>query len=501
MKKILLLAIILISTNSLFAQNQSISKIWGSTSKEERVGDIFEVNNNAFFVAAYREFNSPIVYRESIILKLDSNCNVIDSLKLMKYLNRGKYYSIGNFFYFNKHIISLGFAIDTLTQKHHVWLSEFDEDLTIIHDTLLGNEDSLANLYTANVLITSQNNILITLGFIPYIHDAINNTQDTTNTMVWLLDSNFNIVKENSIFNHFWYNGFSVVEMPSNQSYHIITSYGITQIKQSDLSVDSIVCVQYNLYDGFVGGTGAKAITDSTYIHPVTYPFMTGASNGFGVNTYLFIRDKNGITKDSIIIGDMQKQFDMTSVDNIAFFTTDSIFVTGSNFSLDSSFNDYEDNTIFLWNIKLNGQVNWQKYYGIGKKFTVSDITKTSDGGCFLVGKVWDWHQYPDYTTDIFFLKVDKNGNITGSVGINEKISQSEILVYPNPAKDYINFEMGMYKDFQLTVFNSIGQIMLQKSFTSANNTIDIQNFKQGIYYYNLVNDKGKRISGKFVKE
>jgi hypothetical protein len=101
----------------------------------------------------------------------------------------------------------------------------------------------------------------------------------------------------------------------------------------------------------------------------------------------------------------------------------------------------------------------------------------------------------------LFFLKIDKNGNISGSQGINEIITQSEILLYPNPAKDYINFEMGMYKNFQLSVYNSVGQAVLQKEFTSGNNTIYIQNFKRGMYFYQLINNKGKVIRGKFVKE
>ncbi|MFZ4740858.1 MAG: T9SS type A sorting domain-containing protein [Bacteroidales bacterium] len=494
MKKILLLTIILITTNYLFAQNPNISKIWGSSSKEERVSYIFEVNKNVFFIAANRTYNSPIIFRESIILKLDSNCNIIDSLKLMDYHNRGKYYFSVEFFFYNNRIMSWGYATDSITQKNQIWLSEFDENLTILYDTILGNGDSLVNLYTANVLITSQNKILMTLGFVPYMQDS------TVNTVVWLLDSNFTILKERSIFSHFWFNGFSVVEMPSNQSFHIVTYYGITQIKQNDLSVDSIV---WQPYEVDLGGPGAKAINDSIYIHPTSHLFHVIPYTGHSGHTpYLFIRDQNGKTKDSIIIGDMQKSYEISSTLHVVdFFTTDSIFVVGCNYSLDSSYNAYEDNTIFLWNIKLNGQVNWQKYYGIGKKFIVSDITKTSDGGCLLVGMVWDWHHYPEFTTDLFFLKIDKNGNISGSQGINEIITQSEILLYPNPAKDYINFDMGMYKDFQLSVYNSVGQAVLQKEFTSGNNTIYIQNFKQGMYYYQLINDKGKVISGKFVKE
>ncbi len=60
---------------------------------------------------------------------------------------------------------------------------------------------------------------------------------------------------------------------------------------------------------------------------------------------------------------------------------------------------------------------------------------------------------------------------------------------------------MGMYKDFQLSVYNSKGQVILQKEFTSGNNTVYIQNFKRGMYYYTLINNKAKVISGKFVKE
>ncbi|MFZ4412089.1 MAG: T9SS type A sorting domain-containing protein [Bacteroidales bacterium] len=412
----------------------------------------------------------------------------------MDYHNRGKYYFSVEFFYYNNRIMCWGYATDSITQKNQIWLSEFDENLTILHDTILGNGDSLVNLYTASVLVTSQNKLLITMGFVPYMSDT------TVNTMVCLLDSNFTILKERSIFSHFGFNGFSVVEMTSNQSFHVVTIYGITQIKQSDLMLDSIV---WNCDGGaLLGGRGAKTINDSTYIHPLTSPFMTGVTNGFGLNTYLFIRNKNGKTKDSLIIGNMQKTYDISSSNHIVdFFTTDSIFITGNNYSLDSSITNYEDNTIFLWNIKLNGQVNWQKYYGIGKKFIVSDITKTSDGGCFLVGVVWDWHHFSKITTDLFFLKLDKNGNVCGSIGINEPITESEILVYPNPARDYINFDMGMYKDFQLSLYNSVGQVIFQKDFTLGNNTIYIQNFKQGIYYYRLINDKGKVISGKFVKE
>ena len=134
-------------------------------------------------------------------------------------------------------------------------------------------------------------------------------------------------------------------------------------------------------------------------------------------------------------------------------------------------------------------------------KVLVNDITKTSDGGCILVGKIWDWQINPFFNSDIFFLKLDRNGNIVGSQGINAAITQNEILVYPNPAKDYLNFDMGLYRDFQLSVYNQLGQILLQKNFTTGNITINIRDFTTGIYFYKLLTKNGKVISEKFVKE
>ncbi|NVN96197.1 MAG: T9SS type A sorting domain-containing protein [Bacteroidetes bacterium] len=86
------------------------------------------------------------------------------------------------------------------------------------------------------------------------------------------------------------------------------------------------------------------------------------------------------------------------------------------------------------------------------------------------------------------------------NIGIFEN-ELNKIELYPNPAKDYINFDMGMYKDFQLSVYNSVGQSVLKKQLTSSNATLNIQSFQSGMYYYQLINDKGKTISGKFVKE
>ncbi|NVN96199.1 MAG: T9SS type A sorting domain-containing protein [Bacteroidetes bacterium] len=86
------------------------------------------------------------------------------------------------------------------------------------------------------------------------------------------------------------------------------------------------------------------------------------------------------------------------------------------------------------------------------------------------------------------------------SVGINE-VEKENVKVYPNPTINSITFNTGMFKDFKLRIFNAIGQIVLQKKLITSNTTLNIESFQRGMYYFQLINDKAKVISGKFVKE
>lgn len=494
MKKHFILIILILQLGFIFAQNQQITRIWGNPSKDENGAQVFEVNNNVFFVTVQRDYNIGNITSESIVLKVDSNLNIVDSLKVMKYNLSDKNYLLYHFFYYNNRIIANGYAYDSATHKSQIWLSEFDEDLTMLYDTILTNSDTNAQIFNYDILKTTQNKLLITSQYVPNLHDS-------TNTMVWLLDSAFNIIIKNEFHTKVGFEGLSVVELPSIQSFHIITQNEITKINSINLTYDTIVWKVADEWSQWTGVGGSKTNNDSTYLQPRRYPFLDN-NYRFGFNTYLYNRNKNGAIKDSILIGDMQKSFDKTSYNNFDFFTPDSIFVTGSNYSLDSGWYSNEDNTIYLWNISITGSINWQKYYSSpGMRFLVSNIIKTSDGGCFLVGKARNWLNSSCNNTDIFFIKLDRNGIISGTQGINEIITQSEIRAYPNPAKDYLNFDMGLYKDFRLSVYNQLGQLVLQKDFKSGNNSINIHDFKHGIYFYKLQNKNGKIINGKFIKE
>jgi len=82
--------------------------------------------------------------------------------------------------------------------------------------------------------------------------------------------------------------------------------------------------------------------------------------------------------------------------------------------------------------------------------------------------------------------------------GINEHESKSDILIYPNPAKDYIYFIDGLETNQMIVnVYNTYGSMVLsQKPDTKF---LDVSKLKSGIYFIEIVTGK-KRSLQKLVK-
>ena len=173
--------------------------------------------------------------------------------------------------------------------------------------------------------------------------------------------------------------------------------------------------------------------------------------------------------------------------------TTDGGYLIGGQFSQYQGYTRHNiakiDINGFIDTTYFNGQGIDSVYY-IGTP-TVSSIRKGINDNYYVMGHF-------TYYNGVYVNPIIRLHGL--SVGINE-VKKEKIQVFPNPANNQIIFNTGTFKDFNLKIFNSLGQSVFEKHFTSASNTINIQNYKQGIYYYNLVNEQGKSINGKFVKE
>lgn len=73
----------------------------------------------------FRDYNIGVIPIECILLKIDSNLNVIDSLKLLNYSKKGYVYRLVKFFNYNNRLLSYGFAFDTINFKSRIWISNY----------------------------------------------------------------------------------------------------------------------------------------------------------------------------------------------------------------------------------------------------------------------------------------------------------------------------------------------------------------------------------------
>jgi len=92
------------------------------------------------------------------------------------------------------------------------------------------------------------------------------------------------------------------------------------------------------------------------------------------------------------------------------------------------------------------------------------------------------------------------------TVGMEDVVNaESELKVFPNPAKDFINFNIeSINQESELIIYNSLGQLIKRKNIRNSQKQIkiNISDLITGIYYYQLIGkDKSLLYSGNILKE
>lgn len=87
---------------------------------------------------------------------------------------------------------------------------------------------------------------------------------------------------------------------------------------------------------------------------------------------------------------------------------------------------------------------------------------------------------------------------------VNElRKTKSELIVFPNPAKDVLNIYLKQFKNLQnnsIFIYNIQGQMLLQQSIKQQQTEINISGYAKGIYIVKVINNDNPVVS-KFIKE
>ena len=103
-----------------------------------------------------------------------------------------------------------------------------------------------------------------------------------------------------------------------------------------------------------------------------------------------------------------------------------------------------------------------------------------------------------DYSTTIGFLYASDI-----NTGIDEIILNNEdINIFPNPTSNELFIEMQNRKDVNISIFNSIGQIVYKSKVETNRETINVTGLQTGIYFVEIKDLDGNiLLSEKIIKK
>ena len=218
------------------------------------------------------------------------------------------------------------------------------------------------------------------------------------------------------------------------------------------------------------GADGSAFIQVSGGISPFTYAWSNGSTAAFNSNLtagiyVVTINDASNCnaTISAITITQPTPLTDSVSVSGTSCPTcTDgqaAIFVSGGRAPYS-----------YLW---ANGSTNSQiSNLGIGTYF----ITVTDANNCVLFS----------------------NANVSLGTSINE-VWEESLLLFPNPTTNIVNVN-GLPNECIITVYNSLGQLLISKVSTQSNEVIDLSNFVPAVYLLQ-VQHQGQIKNFKVIKE
>jgi hypothetical protein len=159
------------------------------------------------------------------------------------------------------------------------------------------------------------------------------------------------------------------------------------------------------------------------------------------------------------------------------------------------------------WNLAFEQDV--QQYVversGDGRSF--SSIASVSSKGNSNVPVSYMFTDVQPLTGSSYYRirAVEKNGTekLSSIVQVDVK-NTSEIMVYPNPAKDVLNLRLPATSSsatYNLVIRNSFGATVLQQRLSNSTNMINVSALAAGVYYFTVAEADGILHTGKFLKQ
>jgi len=176
---------------------------------------------------------------------------------------------------------------------------------------------------------------------------------------------------------------------------------------------------------------------------------------------------------------------------------TDWIYQVRHSYTYDENNNKIIDlMTQFYDNQWNNNSKNEFIYdYSYNKEDLILPLDYFKMNNMLTIIKGASWHNHNWDTPYFSYYHYSPNS----SISLNEISINNTIKVYPNPAQDYISFQLENNDIYSVELYNSNGICVLNTKIRS-NNKVDISFLNRGVYFYKITLKSTEKISGKIIK-
>ncbi|MCX6280746.1 MAG: T9SS type A sorting domain-containing protein [Bacteroidetes bacterium] len=460
-----------------------------STSLDEYPNDIIETSDGGFIISISIG-TYPLDY-QTLLIRLDQYGDTIRTKKIIVPGGTCFIYDIVKLD--NGNYMGLGLKKpDSISAR--LWLLTLSDSLTVINDTTFSTVFTYCwNLYG---LINHMHNIII-------YGDAIPHTDPPSpNPFVFLISQS-----SDSLFSHYYINPwgqmvFSMIEKKDTSGY--LMSLEGSMNGPSANSPCQFIKMDYDFNitstDSVPGSLEAYLIVRT--ISAGEY-MITGLKHIWNSNPRT---DKIGILKLDTSFH-IKKEFFFGPDDTVSYpaYNTNLDFLNVNNIFLGGVANQdwggvfsYNLSYIILGKFDSSLNLSWQKYYGGDMYYMVWSVIATTDGGC-IIGASSNDYAVQGEERDIYILKVDSNGLITG-INNHPPDQTNQVVIYPNPGNDLLYVETQL-KNAVFHLFDLTGREILNSGLSPGRNSIQVRDINSGLYIYKVIQNSQVKECGKWIKE
>ncbi len=149
---------------------------------------------------------------------------------------------------------------------------------------------------------------------------------------------------------------------------------------------------------------------------------------------------------------------------------------------------DLNAGSTVLGTLNIPNTGGWQNWTTISH--TVNLSAGIYDFGIYAAGGGWNINWWSIESVDGSSIIALKSSNRQINNGVRDR--NESIYIYPNPVGDFLHIETKDDSETirQIEIYNSIGQLIIQKQLDGDNATLNISDLQQGTYFLKAVNNK-----------